>query len=242
MAASNFAACLKTTLEFEGGWSNHPRDPGGATMRGVIQRTYDAYRKRKGLPLQSVRNISDAELHEIYRKDYWDAVNGDGLAAGVDLATFDFGVNSGPARARKYLMAVIGGSAVDTVKRLCAKRLSFVRGLSTFDVFGAGWTRRIATVEARAVKMALQAEGKSAEEVKRELTEAASKSKTKSTAQGGGAATGTTAGGATVDQVATWDWPTIIGIGIGVVVVAFLVWHAVHNWHRYRAYIQEALS
>ena len=68
MATGNFDKCLTRTLVHEGGWSNHPKDPGGATMRGVIQRVYDGYRDRKGLGRRSVRQITDDELKEIYRR------------------------------------------------------------------------------------------------------------------------------------------------------------------------------
>lgn len=153
----NYETCLAITLKWEGGDVDHPADPGGKTRWGITQGTYDDYRKRRGLPKQSVFKMTRAEMLDIYKSNYWDAVKGDTLAYGVDLATWDFGVNSGPARARKYLMQVIGGPDEETVKKLCAKRLSFVRGLATWKVFGRGWANRIADIEARGVKMALQA-------------------------------------------------------------------------------------
>ncbi len=67
MAAANYAAALKRVLASEGGYSNHPEDPGGPTMKGVTQKVYDAYRERAGKARQSVRNISAAELQAIYR-------------------------------------------------------------------------------------------------------------------------------------------------------------------------------
>ena len=103
-----FDTCLAETLKWEGGWSNHPRDPGGPTMRGIIQRVYDGWRDNHGLPRRSVREIADHELRDIYRRSYWDQVRGDELPPGVDLAVFDFAVNSGPARAAKYLQRVLG--------------------------------------------------------------------------------------------------------------------------------------
>lgn len=236
MAAGNFARCLAHTLEFEGGWSNHPADPGGATMRGVIQRVYDNYRVNRGLPKQTVRNISEAELQEIYRKNYWDLVKGDNLATGVDLATFDFGVNSGPSRANKYLANAIGGTSVQTIQKLCAARLAFVRGLGTFSVFGKGWTRRITTIEARSVKMALSAGGATPGQVSDTLKKESTAANKKAKQQGGGAVAG--GGGAVaVEQVGQLPPAVFVVVAIGIAaVVAFLIYRSYINKQRAKAY------
>lgn len=174
MASDNYNACLAFTLRFEGGWSNHPKDPGGATMKGVIQRVYDGYRQRRGLPKRSVRYIEEQELQSIYRYQYWNTVCGDNLPAGVDLVVWDFGVNSGPARAIKYLQKALGvkidgviGEAtlhaieqqdpVTLAKKICDLRMQFLRSLGTFKTFGKGWTSRVNSCRALAVKMATEA-------------------------------------------------------------------------------------
>lgn len=236
MASGNFARCLAHTLEFEGGWSNHPADPGGATMRGVIQRVYDSYRTGKGLPRQTVRNISEAELQEIYRRDYWDKVHGDRLAAGVDLATFDFGVNSGPGRANQYLARAVGGSDINTVKKLCGARLAFVRGLGTFSVFGKGWTRRITTIEARGVKMALEGAGATAPQIKDALKSESTQANKTAKQQGGGAVAG--GGGAVaVEQVGQLPTAVFVIVGIGIAVfVAVMIYRSYINRQRAKAY------
>jgi hypothetical protein len=51
----SFPAALAATLQYEGGYSNHPKDPGGATMRGVTQRVYDAWRRTAGSSLARSR-------------------------------------------------------------------------------------------------------------------------------------------------------------------------------------------
>ena len=107
MAKHNYSTALKLVLAHEGGYVNHPKDPGGATMKGVTQKVYDGYRKLKGLPKRSVREIEQAELAEIYEKNYWDAVSGNLLPAGVDYAVFDYAVNSGPSRATKDLQRTV---------------------------------------------------------------------------------------------------------------------------------------
>lgn len=157
---ANFKKCLKPTLVWEGGFSNHPKDPGGATMKGVTQRVYDAFRSNTGKPKQSVAKISEAEVEAIYKLQYWDMVSGDDLPAGVDLAVFDYAVNSGTGRAAKALQKVLGVKQDGqigqlTLKRvedveadalvvaICKERLAFVQRLSTWATFGKGWRRRI---------------------------------------------------------------------------------------------------
>jgi lysozyme family protein len=150
MASGNFDACLVHTLKWEGGYSNHPDDPGGATMKGVTQAVYDAYRKRRGWRgRQSVSRITDAEVRDIYRTNYWDACGCEGLEPGLDLAVFDAAVNSGPARARAWL------AEARTVNGYCDRRLAFVQSLGRlWRVFGVGWSRRVTAIRAAANAMA----------------------------------------------------------------------------------------
>jgi lysozyme family protein len=108
MTATNFTKTTSWLLIHEGGYVDHPEDPGGATNRGVTQAVYDGYRIRKGKQVRSVRYIDDAEVYDIYRTQYWDKVWGDELPNGLDYAVFDFAVNSGPSRAIKFLQRVIG--------------------------------------------------------------------------------------------------------------------------------------
>lgn len=169
---SNFYLCLAETLKWEGGYSNHPQDPGGPTQWGVIQVRYDQYRDDVGLPRRTVKQITRTEAEDIYKRYYWNAVKGDSLPAGVDLIVFDYGVNSGPSRAIKHLQEVLGvdqdgvlGPA--TLKAVSSispdklinlyqdRRLKFVKGLSTFKTFGKGWTRRIAGIRTKALSMSV---------------------------------------------------------------------------------------
>lgn len=150
----NFQQALAFTLQFEGGWSDHPRDPGGATMKGVTLAVYRGF-KGRDVSKTELRNIPDADLHAIYMQNYWHAVYADGLAPGLDACMFDFAVNSGPSRARRYNQAIPGTvTGFARIKRLCAARMGFLRGLRTFDVFGKGWTRRVVSLEAFCLKLA----------------------------------------------------------------------------------------
>ena len=167
----NFNACLSHTLRWEGGYSDHPDDPGGKTYRGVTQATYDAWRRTQGHSPRPVAQMSDEEMRSIYRSQYWDTVRGDDLPRGVDLAMFDYAVNSGPARAARDLQAtlsvtrdgVVGNLTLSAMKgkaastlaaSLCDRRQKFVRGLSGYQTFGRGWERRILDIRAQSLAMA----------------------------------------------------------------------------------------
>lgn len=168
MVASNFDQSLKRVLVYEGGYSNHPSDPGGATMRGVIQRVYDGYRKRKGQPTRSVKYLTDAEMKDIYRSQYWDQIRGDDLPSGVDFVAFDGAVNSGASQSAKWLQRALGikadgnvgeatlaaasdANAVKTIHGICDRRMAFLKSLRTWPVFGKGWGRRVADVRSAGV-------------------------------------------------------------------------------------------
>ena len=163
MTASNFQQTTEWLLVHEGGFVNHPRDPGGATNRGVTQAVYNGYRARMGRPQQTVRNITTAEVYDIYRTQYWDKVWADQMPAGLDYAVYDFAVNSGPSRSIKFLQRILGvgddgvmGNVTmgaiaalsdqqvdETIRALCTNRWNWMKRLRTWDTFGRGWTRRV---------------------------------------------------------------------------------------------------
>ncbi|RAI37536.1 hypothetical protein CH338_15780 [Rhodoplanes elegans] len=161
----NFGKALERVLVYEGGYSNHPRDPGGPTNKGIIQRVYDGYRRGRGEAPRSVRELTRDELVEIYRRQYWDRIQGDRLPAGVDIVVFDGAVNSGFSQSTKWLQRALGLARVDgelgeatlaaalshpdhdaLIADICARRLGMLQNLSTWDVFGKGWGRRVANV------------------------------------------------------------------------------------------------
>jgi lysozyme family protein len=147
--ADNFEHCLSVTLKWEGGYSNHPDDPGGPTMKGVIQREYDAWRKRLGNHPRPVRQIGEDELREIYRGEYWDAMGCDDLPTGMDLCVFDAAVNSGVGRAKAWL------TSAQDIDAFCETRLAFLQHLGRlWRVFGAGWRRRVEGIRNEARVMA----------------------------------------------------------------------------------------
>ena len=166
-----FARALPLLLAHEGGYSNHPDDPGGATNMGITQRTYDEWLSYIGSDAKNVRAITRAEVAQIYRARYWDAVKADSLPDGVGYAVFDAGVNSGPARAARWLQAAVGApvdgvigpqtlAAVQAqdparvVGAVCDARLAFMRSLKHWSTFKNGWTARVSDVRAAGLKFA----------------------------------------------------------------------------------------
>ncbi len=162
-----FAICLPRILIHEGGWSDDPEDPGGATMKGVTLAVFRAFKER-AVTKAELRRISDADLAEIYRRNYWNVVRADELPAGVDYVTFDIAVNSGPGRAARILQAAaganmdgaIGPATLEAVRRVApeiliramgSRREAFYRSLPTFPRFGRGWLARCAQVTATAL-------------------------------------------------------------------------------------------
>ena len=155
----NYEKCLETILHHEGGYVNHPKDPGGETNLGVTKRVYEEFGGTKDM-----KDLTVEDVAPIYKKGYWDKMKGDDLPTGLDLCVFDFGVNAGPGRAAKYLQTMIGtvadgGIGPNTLAKLkeyvdehgLAKsidnyqeaRQAYYEKLSTFATFGRGWTRRV---------------------------------------------------------------------------------------------------
>ena len=81
----NFDNCLIMLLKHEGGFVNHPKDPGGMTNLGVTKAVYDKWVGRTSTE-QDMRNLTPEDVAPIYKKNYWDRVKGDDLPSGVDWA------------------------------------------------------------------------------------------------------------------------------------------------------------
>lgn len=160
---SNFEQSLTEVLKEEGGYVNHPKDPGGATNMGVTQRVYDDYRKRRGLTARPVRQIDTAEVKAIYQASYWYLARCEELPPGIDHVVFDGAVNSGVKQSVKWLQRALGvrddgiigpttinaalaADKVELVDAICDARLAFLKVLDTWPTFGRGWQRRVARV------------------------------------------------------------------------------------------------
>lgn len=138
---TDFDRALPVVLRFEGGYVNDPRDPGGATMRGVTQRVYDRYRVEKGLTPQPVRQIQMDEVADLYLDHYWRPAGCDGLDWPLSLLVFDCAVNCGVNRARTMLQQT------SDPRVYLSMREAFYRGLvrrrPASSVFLRGWLRRV---------------------------------------------------------------------------------------------------
>ncbi len=170
MATWSHDQALARVLAHEGGYTNHPADPGGPTNFGITIHDYRKYVKPDATA-DDVRRMKVDEAKSIYRAKYWDAQRCDELPAGVDYAVIDYGVNSGIARSKKVLQRVIGVAAdgvlgpqtmravmsADSkivIVAICDERLRFLKALRTWPVFGKGWQRRVIEVRAMSLAMA----------------------------------------------------------------------------------------
>lgn len=167
MAKGTFAKAMPHVFSEEGGYVDHPKDPGGATNMGITLATLSAWEGRR-VSKAEVKALTKAKATDIYRENYWNKVSGDDLPAGVDYATLDFAIHSGPARAVKMLQKVVGVdqdgvigaktlaavrkmAADRIINELCDARLAWLKGLGTFSTFGKGWTSRVSRVRSRAL-------------------------------------------------------------------------------------------
>lgn len=173
MAKGNFEPSLKEVLIHEGGYVNHPSDPGGRTNLGVTQRVYEEW---VGYPVNEaiMRKLTVDHVKTLYKVRYWDAIHCDDLPIGLDLCVFDFGVNAGTSRAARYLQrmvgakedGVIGPRTLSSVRQMAKDigisgcimryqdmRRDYYRMLKHFPTFGKGWLRRVKEVEHTALKM-----------------------------------------------------------------------------------------
>ena len=167
----NFDKCLQLVLKHEGGYVNHPNDPGGMTNYGVTRKVYEKY-LGKEVTETDMKDMSLEHVGEIYKKKYWDKVRGDDLPSGLDWAVFDFAVNAGVSRAAKVLQGFIATSvdgvigsgtlkAIDNyptslkgvIEVYTAQRSSFYRSLKNYDTFGKGWDRRCYETRVTAIEM-----------------------------------------------------------------------------------------
>jgi|TARA_B100001027_G_C16146839_1_gene276246 lysozyme family protein len=171
----NYDKCLKTILHHEGGYVNHPKDPGGETNLGVTKRVYEEWAMKNDLHQKDMKDLLVEDVAPIYKKNYWDRIKGDDLPSGLDLCIFDFGVNAGTGRAARMIQTMIGtvadggigpntlralanyeeevGGVAEVIKDYQKQRQKYYESLSTFETFGKGWTRRVNETTELALKL-----------------------------------------------------------------------------------------
>ena len=165
----NFDDALKAILKHEGGYVNHPKDPGGMTNLGVTKKVWEAW-VGKAVDEKEMRALTPEVVGPMYKKKYWDAVKADEMPDGLDYLMFDFAVNAGPRRAIKTMQKAVGTtpdgaigpktmSALKSadqgalVAKFSAEKEAFYRSLPTFGTFGKGWLRRVAEAKTHAETM-----------------------------------------------------------------------------------------
>jgi len=163
----NFETSLRHILRFEGGYVDHPADPGGATNLGITRDTLARFRGRP-VSKAEVRALGRDTAREIYRKFYWDALRCDEMPGGLDLALFDCGVNQGTSRAARLLQTalritvdgIIGPVTIRSAKSadratlltefMALRMRAYGRLSRLFRTFGLGWSRRLMSAHSAA--------------------------------------------------------------------------------------------
>lgn len=167
----NFDKALEFVLHHEGGFVDHPADPGGATNLGCTKATWEKWIGRP-CTVDEIKALSPADVGPLYKEKYWDKVKGDDLPTGIDYCVFDTAINSGPGRAAKFLQEVVGVTADgaigprtlaavreadprQVIDAYCSARLKFLEELPTWPTFGRGWGRRVTDVRRQSLLMLL---------------------------------------------------------------------------------------
>lgn len=149
---SKFDKYIDRVLGHEGGYVYHPRDPGGETKWGISKRSF---------PHVNIKELTREQAIEIYRKEFWNDIDGEQLPDEIAFQILDTAINHGTGNAIRFLQRAIGVaddgvfgavsharlrcvSIPDVVLLFNAERLDFYTKLSTFQSFGKGWVRRVA--------------------------------------------------------------------------------------------------
>jgi len=165
----NFDDALKAILKHEGGFVNHPKDPGGMTNLGVTKKVWEAW-VGHAVDEKAMRALTPEVVGPMYKKKYWDAVKADDLPAGLDYLMFDFAINAGPNRAIKTMQKAIGtnpdgaigpktmaalkaADPTDLIAKFSIEKELFYKALPTFATFGKGWLRRVDESKSHAATM-----------------------------------------------------------------------------------------
>lgn len=164
----NFKECLELVLKSEGGWVNHPNDPGGETNLGVTKRVWEEW---VGHPVESLKNLTKDQVAPLYEQRYWRPCYGEILPRGLDFVVFSMGVNAGPGRSIKLLQSAIGcvpdgvigpktrgfirdANTATLIAKFSEARREYYKSLKTFPIFGKGWLARVDKEELESLNMA----------------------------------------------------------------------------------------
>lgn len=165
----NFDKSLQLLLKHEGGYVNHPDDPGGITNLGVTKKVYEEWIECE-VTEEDMKKLTPKDVAPIYKRNYWRKCSCDNLPSGLDYVVFDWAVNSGVSRSCKGVQkccgaepdGIIGPKTIQLIKGQSVKfmiqefkglRQDFYESLSRFEIFGKGWTRRNDEATETAFKM-----------------------------------------------------------------------------------------
>ncbi len=162
-------------FEVEGGYVNHPSDPGGPTNMGITLNTLRAWRGKR-VTARDVKNLSKQEAADIYERNYFNKVKAGVMPACVAMQVFNTAVLSGPKRGGEMVQkalnvlgervdvdGVIGpqtlGAIFDVDEAALAEAhhdqfMGYLRGLRHWNKFGRGWTRRMNNIHGLASELA----------------------------------------------------------------------------------------
>lgn len=169
MANERFKKCLDIVLKHEGGFVDHPKDPGGATNFGITIKTLSEWRGRD-VTVEDVRSLTKQEAAEIYLSRYWNRIRGDQLPPGVDLVVFSAAVLLGVRRASGILQSIVDAktdgiigqetlakvASMDVeyvIDQFCDDWLDYLRSRPHWQEFQRGWTRRVTETKQYALEM-----------------------------------------------------------------------------------------
>ncbi|GAA0532500.1 glycoside hydrolase family 108 protein [Pigmentiphaga daeguensis] len=150
-----FDQAFERLIGHEGGYTNHPDDPGGETNWGITLRA-----AREAGYTGDMRSLTREQAKEIYRVAYWGRARADQYDGAIAFQVFDAAVNHGIGNAIRFLQRAAGVAddgavgpmtlgaikampVTDVLARFNAERLEFYTKLSTWPTFGKGWARRI---------------------------------------------------------------------------------------------------
>lgn len=161
----------------EGGFDTTHADPGnwtgGSVGTGTLRGTQWGI-SAAAYPGTDIAALTLTDAQAIYKRDYWDRVQGDSLPPPLALLVFDAAVNNGVSRAIGWLQTtvavtadhVIGSATLAAIEAhaaaaggaaLCAEfqaqRLVFMAGLPTWRSFGSGWARRLCQLPYQSLTM-----------------------------------------------------------------------------------------
>ena len=166
-----FGRIYEIVMKYEGGYVNHPNDPGGETYKGISRRSHPNWEGWKLIDQKKV--VPDDLVRRFYYDKFWKPLRCEEMPAPVGEYLFDFAVNAGIRQAVITIQsavsvttdgilgpitmgAIIRSDVQILMYKLLARRIDFYVTITTqrrrqFEVFFLGWIRR--TIEVFGILM-----------------------------------------------------------------------------------------